>query len=262
MSPTESLPYLDSAVPLAFAHRGFSVPGTAVENSLRAFQQAAELGFSYLETDLRTSSDGVLMVFHDETLDRATDGRGKISEHSQAELAKLRIGGSEPIPSFEELVVALPQAKINFDVKDSAGVQPLVELIERFSLHDRICVASFSDSRRRSVLARLSKRTASSGGLFSIAAFVLLSAWFPRRWLKRLLHDVDCLQVPERGGFLRVVSRKSINRAHLLGLKMHVWTINDKADMHRLFDLGVDGVMTDRADLLAEVMRERGYWLD
>jgi glycerophosphoryl diester phosphodiesterase len=254
------LPYLDSAVPLAFAHRGFSPPGSAVENSLQAFRAAVELGFDYLETDLRTSSDGVLMVFHDETLDRATDGSGKISEHTLAELSRLRIGGAEPIPSFEQLVAEFPETKINFDVKDSAGVAPLVEIIERFSLHDRICVASFSDARRRSVLSRLRKRTASSGGMWSIAAFVLFSAWTPRRWLKRLLHDVDCLQVPVRAGILPVVTRKSVHRAHLLGLKLHVWTINDKPEMHRLFDLGVDGVMTDRADLLAEVMHERGYW--
>lgn len=254
------MPYLDSAVPLAFAHRGFSVPGTAVENSLQAFRSAVELGFSYVETDLRTSSDGVLMVFHDEALDRSTDGRGKISEHTAEALARLRIGGTEPIPSFEQLVTAFPDLKINVDVKDAAGVAPLVEIIERYSLHERICVASFSDARRREVLSQVSKRTASSGGMLSIAAFVVFSAWLPRRWLKRLLRDVDGLQVPVRAGIVPVVTRKSVHRAHLLGLKMHVWTINEKAEMHRLFDLGVDGVMTDRADLLAEVMRERGYW--
>lgn len=247
-------------MPLAFAHRGFSAPGSQVENSLRAFRAAVELGFDYVETDLRTSSDGVLMVFHDETLDRVTEGRGKLSDHTSEELSGLRIGGAQPIPSFEQLVAEFPDAKINFDVKDAAGVTPLVEIIERYSLHDRICVASFSDARRRSVLSRLSKRAASSGGMLSIAAFVLFSAWLPRRWLKRLLHDVDCLQVPVRAGILPVVTRKSVHRAHLLGLKLHVWTINDKPEMHRLFDLGVDGVMSDRADLLAEVMHERGYW--
>lgn len=237
------------------------MPGTNIENSLPSFQSAVALGFRHVETDLRTSSDGVLMVFHDEVLDRVTNGKGKISAHTFAELSRLRINGTEAIPRFEDLVAALPGTKINFDVKDAVGVVPLVDVIERYSLHDRICIASFSDSRRRAVLARLGKRTASSGGMLSIAAFLLFSAWLPRRWLKRILHNVDCLQVPERAGILRVVSRKSIHRAHLLGLKLHVWTINDKADMHRLFDLGVDGVMTDRADLLAQVMHERGYWL-
>lgn len=260
MSTHAGTGYLDSDVPLAFAHRGFSPQGTAVENSLRSFKAAIDQGFEYLETDLRTSADGVLLVFHDESLDRATDGRGKISAHSAAELSHLRIGGSEPIPSFEDMVLAFPRARINFDVKDGASVKPLIEVIEKHELHDRICVASFADRRRRAVLRRLSRRTTSSGGIASIAAFVLLSGWLPRSLMKRLLHDVDCLQLPVRSGPFRLVTTKSVRRAHQLNLKIHVWTINDKAQMHTLFDLGVDGVMTDRADLLAEVMRERGYW--
>lgn len=260
MSTHSGTGYLDSDVPLAFAHRGFSPQGTAVENSLRSFKAAIDQGFDYLETDLRTSADGVLLVFHDESLDRATDGSGKISAHSAAQLSHLKIGGSEPIPRFEDMVLAFPEARINFDVKDGASVEPLIEVIERHGLHDRICVASFADRRRRAVLRRLSRRTTSSGGMASIAAFVLLAAWLPRKLLDRLLHDVDCLQLPVSFGPFRLVTTKSVQRAHRLGLKMHVWTINDKAQMHALFDLGVDGVMTDRADLLAEVMRERGYW--
>nr|WP_218847299.1 glycerophosphodiester phosphodiesterase [Psychromicrobium silvestre] len=251
---------MDSAVPLAFAHRGYSPDGIAVENSLLAFGSALEQGFDYLETDLRTSSDGVLMAFHDESLDRATDGTGKFSEKSAVELASLRIGGLEPIPSFEEMVTAFPSARINFDIKDRASVRPLIEVIEKYSLHERICVASFSDRRRRAVLSKLSKATTSSGGMASIAAFVLLSGWLPRRWLRHILHDVNCLQLPVTWGPFRLVTEGSVRRAHLLGMKLHVWTINDRAKMHALFDLGVDGVMTDRADLLAEVMRERGYW--
>ncbi|WP_394940498.1 glycerophosphodiester phosphodiesterase family protein [Psychromicrobium sp. YIM B11713] len=252
--------YLESDVPLAFAHRGFSPRGTAIENSLSAFQAATEQGFSYLETDLRTSADGVLMVFHDLKLDRATNGKGKLSRRSAAELSNLLIGGSEAIPSFEEMVLTFPEARINFDIKDAASVEPLIEVIEKHSLHHRICVASFADRRRRAVLRRLSQATTSSGGMASIAAFVLLSGWLPRGLMRGVLHDVDCLQLPVSWGIFRLITEKSVQRAHALGLKMHAWTINDKQQMHALFDLGVDGVMTDRADLLAEVMRERGYW--
>ena len=243
---------------MAFAHRGFSRDG--VENSLAAFRAAVELGFDYLETDVRTTADGVLLAFHDSTLERVTDGTGKISTLPASRVAHAKIRGRETIPTFAELVAALPAVRMNLDVKDGGSVQALAAAIEEFGLHDRVCVASFSDRRRRAVLKRLSRPTASSAGVVSLAAFIVLGPWLPKPLLRRILHDVDCIQVPVRYRSLLVVTRRSVARAHALGLKVHVWTIDDPLQMHELFDLGVDGVMTDRADLLAEVMRERGYW--
>jgi glycerophosphoryl diester phosphodiesterase len=255
---TNALPYLDSDRPVAIAHRGFSTEG--LENSLTAFRAAIELGYGYVETDVHTTADGVALVFHDATLDRVTGVRGAISSLTAGQVAAARINGREPIPTLAEMVTALPGVRINLDVKDEGSVATVAAAIEQYSLHDRVCVASFSDRRRRAVLRRLSRRTASSAGQAGTAAFVLLGPWLPRFLMRRLLSDVDCLQVPLKFKFIRVVTPGSVARAHALGLKVHVWTVDDPELMHRLFNLGVDGVMTDRADVLAAVMRERGYW--
>ncbi|HEY9357872.1 MAG TPA: glycerophosphodiester phosphodiesterase [Arthrobacter sp.] len=243
------------------AHRGFSREG--LENSMAAFRAAVDLGYRYLETDVHTTSDGVLLLFHDETLDRVTDGVGRISELTAAEVAAARIGGREPVPLFDELVAAFPGIRLNLDVKDWHSVRSLAAAIERHSLHGRVLVASFSDRRRRAVLKLLSRPVASSAGIATNTLFFLLRP-LPAPWLRRLLRgplkDVQALQVPVRYGSVRVVTAGYLRQAHALGLKVHVWTINDPAEMRRLLDLGVDGIVTDRADLLKQVLLERGEW--
>jgi len=248
--------------PLALAHRGFSREG--LENSMAAFRAAVELGFRHLETDVHTTADGVLLLFHDESLDRVTDGKGRISELPAATVARARIGGAEPIPLFEELVTAFPEIRLNLDVKDWNSVATLAAGIEQYGLHDRVLVASFSDRRRRAVLKQLSRPAASSAGVFSSGLFVLLGPLLPGPLLRlvagRALRGVQALQVPVRYGAVTVVTQGLVKRAHRHGLQVHVWTINDPAEMRRLLDLGVDGIVTDRADLLKEVLQERGEW--
>ena len=248
--------------PLALAHRGFSREG--LENSMAAFGAAVELGFRHLETDVHTTADGVLLLFHDEALDRITDGRGRISELTAATVARARIGGTEPIPLFEELITAFPDVRLNLDVKDWNSVATLAAAIERYGLHDRVLVASFSDRRRRAVLKQLSRPAAGSAGIVSTALFVLLGPVLPAPLLRlvtrRAFRGVHALQVPVRFGAVTVVTPGFVKRAHRHGLQVHVWTINEPAEMHRLLDLGVDGIVTDRADLLKEVLMERGTW--
>lgn len=251
-------PYLDAAHPVAIAHRGFSQGG--LENTLTAFRAALDLGYSYVETDINTTADGVTVVFHDSTLDRVTDQRGVISQLPYSVVSKARIGGREPIATLAEFFAALPTARFNIDVKDQGSVVPLAELIEELGLHDRVCVASFSGKRRRAVLSLLSRPVASSPGKWQLVAYFCLSPWLPRPLTRYLMRQVDVLQIPRRHRNLELVTAASVRRAHRLGLKVHVWTIDEPLEMHRLFDLGVDGIMTDRADLLAEVMRQRGYW--
>ncbi|MBT2534081.1 glycerophosphodiester phosphodiesterase [Arthrobacter sp. ISL-48] len=244
------------------AHRGFSREG--LENSMAAFRAAVELGYRYLETDVQTTADGVLLLFHDETLDRITDGRGRISQLTAAEVAAARIGGTEPVPLFDELVTAFPQARLNVDVKDWTSVRSLAAAIERHSAHHQVLVASFSDRRRRAVLKLLSRPVASSAGITTNALVVALGPLLPASWLRRVLRrplrDVHALQVPVKYGPIPVVTARYIRRAHALGLLVHVWTINDPAEMRRLLELGVDGIVTDRADVLKHVMQERGEW--
>ena len=231
---------------------------------MAAFRGAVELGYRYLETDVHTTSDGVLLLFHDDSLDRVTDGRGRISELTAAEVAAARIGGREPVPLFDELVTAFPDVRLNLDVKDWSSVRSLADGIERHHAHQRVLVASFSDRRRRAVLKLLSLPVASSAGVMTNALFVLLGPLMPAVWLRRVLRralrDVQALQVPVRYGVFRVVTAGYVRRAHALGLVVHAWTINDPAEMRRLLELGVDGIVTDRADLLKQVLLERGEW--
>ncbi len=246
------------------AHRGFSREG--LENSMAAFRAAVELGYRYLETDVHTTADGVVYVFHDDTLDRVTDGTGRLSDLTAAEMAGARIAGREPIPTFDDLVTGLNGVNLNVDVKDWNSVQSLADAIERHQAHARVLVTSFSDRRRRAVLKLLSRPVASSAGVVSVGLFTVLGRVLPgpvfRFVLRRILQDVHALQVPVRYGAIEVVTTGFVRRAHALGLLVHVWTVNDAAEMRRLLDLGVDGIVTDRADLLRDVLQERGEWPD
>ncbi|MBW4095192.1 MAG: glycerophosphodiester phosphodiesterase [Acidobacteria bacterium] len=239
----------------AFAHRGFG----KAENSLAAFRNAAALGFSHVETDVHTTADGVALLFHDDTLQRVTGTRGAINELRYAELEDVRINNREPLCTLRQLATECPDLQLNLDIKDEASVQSVAALIEELGLHDRVLVASFSDRRRRAVLRQLSRRTASSAGAGSTVLFLLLG-WLPPRLLRRILPDVDALQIPPSHRFLRIVTPGLIRRAHRTGMAVHVWTINEAAQMNEYLDMGVDAVMTDRADVLALVMRARGYW--
>jgi glycerophosphoryl diester phosphodiesterase len=240
------------------AHRGFSPDG--LENSMAAFRAAVELGYRYLEMDVHTTADGVLLVFHDPSLDRVTVGQGRIARLPAGTVARARIGGVEPIPLFEEMVRAFPDVRLNLDVKDWNSVTGLAAAIERYGVHDQVLIASFSDRRRRAVVKQLSRPVAASAGMVSNALFTMLGPVLPGAVMRRLLRGVHALQVPVSYGGIRVVTPAFVRRAHRHGLHVHVWTINDPAEMDRLLDLGVDGIVTDRADLLKQVLQDRGQW--
>jgi len=251
-------PYLDQPGPIALAHRGFSIDG--LENSLAAFAAAVDLGYRYVETDVHATRDGVVVAFHDETLDRVTDGSGTLAELPWATVRAARIGGVEPVPTLAELLGSWPELRVNIDVKSAAAIGPTAEVIERTAAHDRVCLTSFSDARRRAVVAALSRPVATSAGTRTVAGFLAATAGHSRRGQARALREVDCLQVPQRYGLLPVVSAATLAAAHAHGVQVHVWTVNDPVEMTRLLDLGVDGLVTDRADLLREVLRSRGVW--
>ncbi len=259
-APVPVTPYLDHDGPIALAHRGFSLQGR--ENSMAAFAAAVELGYRYVETDVHATSDAVVVAFHDDTLDRVTDGTGAVTALPWETVRRARIGGTEPVPTLEELLGTWPDLRVNIDIKSPGAVAPTVEVIERTGAHDRICIASFSDARRRATLGALSRPVATSGGSRTVAAFCLASVTRSTRAARAALGGVDCIQVPERHRAFRLVSRRSVAAAHAAGAQVHVWTVNDPADMHRLLDLGVDGIVTDRADLLKTVLTERGEWTD
>lgn len=260
MSDVAATPYLEHDGPIPLAHRGFSQEG--LENSMSAFAAAVALGYHYVETDVHATQDGVLVAFHDTRLDRVTDRTGSITGMPWAEVSGARIGGVEPVPRLEEILDTWPELRVNIDIKTSGAIVPLVRAIERTNAHDRVCVTSFSDHRRAAALRRLSRPVATSAGQRTVARF-LAAARLPRRReaaLARVLRGVDCLQVPEDFGRIKVVNAATLEAAHAVGVQVHVWTVNDDADMHRLLDLGVDGLVSDRADLLKQVLQERGTW--
>ncbi|UZN01998.1 glycerophosphodiester phosphodiesterase family protein [Cellulomonas sp. S1-8] len=252
-------PYFDdpSGV-VALAHRGFALDGR--ENSLTAFGAAVDLGFRYVETDAHATSDHVAVALHDETLDRTTDAEGLVSELPWSVVRRALIGGVDPVPRLEDVLGTWPHLRVNIDVKSEHAIVPVADAIERTAAHDRVCVTSFSAARRRETLARLSLPVATSAATGEVVRFLAARHLRSARLAARALRHVDALQVPVADGRVRVVDAASVAAAHAVGRHVHVWTINDPAEMHRLLDLGVDGLVTDRADLLRDVLRSRHLW--
>ncbi len=263
--PRTGLAFLDEGLDrpgtvLAFAHRGgaFHPEIEGLENTLAAFEHAVALGYRYLETDVHATSDGVLLAFHDAVLDRVTDRVGRIADLSYDEVRSVRIGGREEIPRLTTLLEAFPDARFNIDIKSDSAVAPLAELVRRTRAHDRVCVGAFSDGRIRDFRRQMDRRVATTCGVGAVIG----TRFAPARRVARALRGVgDVLQVPHRRGPLRVVTPELIRRAHDAGRPVHVWTVDDTDEMHHLLDLGVDGLMTDRTDVLRDVLVARGQWM-
>jgi glycerophosphoryl diester phosphodiesterase len=244
--------FLDLPRPHAFAHRGGAAHQP--ENSWRAFEHAVALGYSYLETDVHATADGVLVAFHDRTLDRMTDRAGRIAELPYSEVSAARIAGTEPIPLLEDLLGAWPEARFNLDVKDEPAVLPLAEVLGRTAAWDRVCITSFSAHRLGAVRRALPRPVCMSTSPVGVAA---LRLGVPGRAAQARLRQlsVRCTQIP-----ISVATEPYLRRAHAAGLLVHVWTVNDREVMARLLDLGVDGIMTDETEALKEVLTARGQW--
>ena len=221
---------------------------------MAAFQAAVDLGYRYLETDVRVTADGVALAFHDATLDRVTDGHGRIDQLPWAQVRRARIGGVEPIPLLTDVLATWPDVCVNLDVKADTGLAPTADAIRASATLRRVCVAAFS-GRRVAAMRRL----LGPGLVTGLAPHEALGLRLARGPLAAGLRD-RCAQVPPRLGPVPLVDAGYLAAARRHGVRVHVWTINDRAEMARLLDLGVDGVMTDRADVLRDVLRERGQW--
>jgi glycerophosphoryl diester phosphodiesterase len=259
--------FLEQSTMIAFAHRGGG--GEAPENTLPAFDAAVAMGYRYLETDVQLTRDGALLAFHDSSLDRLTDRVGRISGLSFAEVREADAGYAfSPdgglnfpfrgtgvlVPTLEELLTRWDDVYLNIDAKSDDTVAPLVALVSRLDAFDRVCIGSFSDRRVARIRALARGRICSSMGQVATATAYAVSrtGWMPR-------FHADCLQVPQRWGRLRIDAR-FVRAAHRAGLPVHVWTVDDEAQMGFLLDLGVDGIMTDRPRILKGVFEARGLW--
>lgn len=231
---------------------------------MAAFRAAVDLGYRYVETDVHATRDGVVVAFHDEDLDRVTDQRGAVRELSWRDVSRARIAGVEPVPRLEHLLEEWAELRINIDLKSPSVILPVVRVIERMRAHDRVCVTSFSDQRRQDALMRLTRPVVTSAGQATTTAFRAAAALPPlvrAPVVARTLRGVDGLQVPQEHRGVQVVTETTVAAAHEVGAFVHVWTVNEPAQMERLLDLGVDGLVTDRADLLKAVLQRRRQWV-
>jgi glycerophosphoryl diester phosphodiesterase len=248
--------FLDQPGPVAFAHRGGAAHHP--ENSWPAFEHAVNLGYRYLETDAHATADGVLVAFHDHTLDRTTDRSGRIARMPHREVAAARIAGREPIPVLEDLLAAFPDTRFNIDVKEAPVAGLLARVLTRANAWDRVCICSFSSRRLRATRRALARPVCMALSPAALAAVRMSRnlAGSGAVLARRLASEgMRCAQVPAA-----VATRGFVRRAHALGLQVHVWTVNDRTEMTCLLDLGADGIMTDETVLLRDVLAGRGQW--
>jgi glycerophosphoryl diester phosphodiesterase len=264
--PRTGYPYLDAVCEqpgkvLAFAHRGgaYHPELEGLENSLAAFRHAVELGYTYLETDVHATRDGGLFAFHDAALDRVTGHRGAVADLSSTEVGRALIGGREQIPTMESLLEEFPEVRFNIDLKSEAAVEPLAGLIDAMRAHDRVCVGSFSQRRLGRFRRLVGGRVATSAGPLEVGLLRVSPAARLVEVLAR--RGAAALQIPWRRKGVSILTRGLLDRAHALGLHVHVWVVDHPHEMRTLLDMGVDGLMTDRTDLLREVLVERGQWM-
>ncbi|WP_270887590.1 glycerophosphodiester phosphodiesterase family protein [Pedococcus sp. 5OH_020] len=252
--------YFDSRTPIGLAHRGGAkvTENLGLENSMAAFRLAVAMGYRYLETDVHATADGRLLAFHDRRLDRVTDQRGRIADLSWSTVQQARISGREPVPLLSDLLEEFPDTRFNIDVKAAGAIEPLAAVVRSHRAQDRVCVGSFSDRRLRAVRRLLGPMVATAAGPAEIGTL----RFTPSRLASWLRSPAPVLQVPAgqllAGRRLDLASPALVERAHALGKHVHVWTIDDADEMNRLLDLGVDGIVSDRIDTLADVLAKRG----
>ena len=247
-------PFLKHKTPIAFAHRGGA--SDAPENTMPAFQRAIDLGYIYIETDVHVTRDGVLLAFHDDDLSRTCSRPGLICELDYAEVSQARVNGVEPIPRLEDLIATWPDAHINIDCKSDQALQPLEARLARGDLFERVCIGSFSDKRLNHLRETFGDKLCTSMGPRDVTK-LRLGSWVRTTGKFRNIHAA---QVPVSQGPLTIVDRKFVDAAHRADLQVHVWTIDDPVEMGRLLDLDVDGIMTDRPEILKKVMLDRSCW--
>jgi glycerophosphoryl diester phosphodiesterase len=246
-------PFLDDPLPLAFAHRGGGAERE--ENTLAAFAHAVRLGFRYIETDVQASRDGVAVIHHDDTLGRMAGRPERVDALPWAALAQVRTSGGEPLPRLDAVLADFPEVRFNLEPKSDAAVEPLAEAVRRAGAIDRVCVGSFDGRRTRRLRRLLGERLAWSPARPGVAGLWVAGWGLPVPGLR-----FPAVQVPTEYRGIPLVTRRVVAAAHRRGIQVHVWTVDAEAEMERLLDLGVDGLMTGRPSLLRAVLERHGQW--
>lgn len=221
-----------------------------------AFEAAVLAGYTYVETDVHVTADGVLLAFHDDRLDRVTDRIGRIADLPYREVAKARVDGTEPIPTLEDLLGAFPDVRVNIDPKHDEAIDPLVAVIRHTNSLSRVGLGAFSDRRLAAFRDRLGPELCTALGPRAVARLRAASWGVPTGRLPGA-----CVQVPRSTRGVTIVDERFVNTAHDRGLQVHVWTIDDADEMEALLDIGVDGIMTDLPLVLRDALQRRGQWM-
>lgn len=251
--------------PDVFAHRGLA--STHAENTLEAFETALEAGATWLETDVNTTADGVVLAFHDPTLNRVAGRSGLVAAMTWAELRDIELTDGGKIPRLEDVLRTFPHSPFNIDVKDPGSVEAVIGVLKTVGGAERVRLASFSELRLRRVHARARSagvQVRLSASQLTFTLFYAISRIHPGLWnflspiMRRLLLPFDAVQVPPyftvAGRTIQIVDRKLMAAARAAGLQVHVWTVDDERTMRELISLGVDGIITNRTDLLTSVL--------
>lgn len=244
--------FLEGSRPRILAHRGLATE--APENTIAAFRSALAVGATHVESDVRVSADGVAMLVHDATLERLTGDATRVETLSARALQALDLGGGHGVPTLVDALAAFEDARWNLDLKVPEAVDPVARAIRDASAEGRVLVTSFDDATRsRAVAALPGVATGASRGV--LARAIVAIRLRRRAALRRILDGVAAVQVPERRGRVRIVDARSVAAFHAAGVEVHVWTVNEPDDMRRLVSWGVDGIVTDRADLAVVALR-------
>lgn len=251
--------------PRIFAHRGLATD--VRENTLRAFSAALACGDVYVETDVHCSRDGIAILSHDPDLTDSGGRSWRISGLTLAELHAIDVGDGQSLATLTEALTRFPEARFNIDVKSDPAVGPMVRAVMQADAIERVLVTSFDDRRRARTVRLLTAACIEASGSSSpliltsasarLSAIAVVSAAFGLTALTRfLLRSVQAVQLPERYRGLIVLTRRRVQTFRRAGVEVHVWTVNDPTDMQRLAAWGVDGIITDRADLAVSILRD------
>lgn len=257
------IPVAADPFPILMAHRGGG--DEAPENSLEAFRHVRDLGVRYVETDVQLTADDVVVVSHDEVVDRCYNGTGVIRQMTYQEISELRTESGEQMLRLADVLEEFPDLYFNIDAKSDAVVDPLLEVLDKAHAFDRTLIASFSEKRLEKLRTDLNPELSTSLGIAAVVRLMLASETVSAAETWRVngpTRGVRAVQVPEKLRGIRVVNPRFIATAHTAGMAVHVWTVNEPASMVRLLDWGVDGLVTDRPTMLREILRARGQWQD
>ena len=228
----------------AFVHRGNSIKFT--ENTYESFQEAINIGYKYIETDLRITSDNKIITFHDQNLKRICGVEKDINNLTYKEISQLDLYKGGTIPELSHILESFPNIRFNIDFKSEETLHKTLDILDSHMAYDRVCLASF-DSQILKKAKTLRPNSCVSMGMLDTFLFKLFN---------KNQYNFDCIQIPIKWKGIKLLTKKVIKKAHNNGMKVNIWTVNDEDEMIKLIEMGVDGIMTDDALLLKKVSQK------